>query len=108
MPKFKVQLSMLQPMVANIIVEAPSQGGVEENLGDIYQDYEGDAWVTLVDVDEGTHVLLDDVPADTEKPDLVYDEDGALALDEGGYDPVGGGGGHGRSDLPYGQGGGGD
>ena len=33
---------------------------------------------------------------------LPWDEDS----NEAGYDPVGGGGGHGRSDLPYGQGGG--
>lgn len=29
-------------------------------------------------------------------------------VEGGGYDPIGGGGGHGRSDLPYGMGGGGD
>lgn len=49
-----------------------------------------------------------DGPVVIPSPDDLEDDDDLEDGEQKGYDPIGGGGGHGRSDLPYGQGGGGD
>lgn len=65
----------------------------------------GDRDYALFAVDRPTEQLLSNA---TVEAWLAEAEDEADEEEATGYDPIGGGGGHDRSDLPYGQGGGGD
>lgn len=75
MPKFKVTLARQVSEIAFIIVEAPTQEILDDQIHKVYDRYEGDKWQPDTDwgCEEGTHYIAEQLAGENDRVDMTLE-----------------------------------